>query len=73
MRCKAIALHTPTTTREFQDPSSLSKAWALPVAQRYRAGLHYQSNGSFCGPASVANVMRSLGHEGDLMEEPTSP
>jgi hypothetical protein len=54
-----------TTTREFQDPSSLAKAWALPVAQRYRAGLHYQSNGSFCGPASVANVMRSLGHEGD--------
>ncbi len=52
-------------TREYQDPVLLAKAWALPVAARYRSGIDFQNNGSFCGPTSVVNVMRSLGLRGD--------
>lgn len=46
---------------EFQDAALLEKAWALPAAATYRKGLVFQHNGSFCGPASVVNVMRSQG------------
>lgn len=45
----------------YQDAALLERAWQLPVAARYRAGLLYQENGSVCGPASIANVQRSLG------------
>ena len=49
-------------THEYQDPSLLERAWALPVAQIYRKdGVDYQGNGSFCGPTSAVNVLRSLG------------
>ncbi len=51
--------------REYQDPALLQRAWALPVAQLYRPGLDFQGNGSFCGPTSVVNLMRSLGLKGD--------
>ena len=50
---------------EYQDPALLEKAWALPVARLYRPGLDFQRNASFCGPASVVNVLRSLGREAD--------
>lgn len=49
----------------YQDAALLEKAWALPVAQLYRGGVDYQHNGSFCGPASVVNVLRSLGVPAD--------
>src|SRR5689334_7138370 len=49
------------TAPEYQQAALLERAWALPVAQRYKAGVDFQINGSFCGPASVVNVMRSLG------------
>lgn len=45
----------------YQDAALLERAWQLPVAASYRKGLLYQENGSVCGPASVANVQRSLG------------
>ena len=45
----------------YQDAALLERAWQLPVAASYRRGLLFQSNGSVCGPASVANVQRSLG------------
>jgi hypothetical protein len=51
--------------REYQDPALLARAFALPVAARYQAGLDYQANGSFCGPTSIVNVMRSLGRDAD--------
>ena len=53
------------TTHEYQDPALLAKAWALPVAARYRSEIDFQHNGSFCGPTSVVNVMHSLGLGGD--------
>ncbi len=49
----------------YQSPALLEKAWALPVAATYRAGYDVQRNASFCGPASVVNVQRSLGARSD--------
>jgi hypothetical protein len=46
---------------EYKDPALLDRAWALPVAAAYDKRVVFQSNGSVCGPASVANVLRSLG------------
>jgi hypothetical protein len=53
------------STREYQDPVLLAKAWALPVAALYRPTIDFQHNGSFCGPTSVVNVMHSLQLGGD--------
>ena len=53
------------STREYQDPALLAKAWALPVAAKYHSEIDFQGNGSFCGPTSLVNVMRSLGLGGD--------
>src|SRR3954447_19596250 len=53
------------STREYQDTALLAKAWALPVAAKYRSEIDFQGNGSFCGPTSLVNVMRSLGLGGD--------
>ncbi len=49
-------------TPEYQDEGLLERAWALPVATRYR-GLLRQPNGSLCGPTSVANVRHSRGED----------
>jgi hypothetical protein len=49
----------------FQDAALLERAFGLPVANRYRAGLDFQRNGSFCGPTSVVNVLRSVGLDAD--------
>lgn len=48
----------------YQDAALLERAWQLPVAATYQRRLFFQPNGSMCGPTSVANVERSLGHEG---------
>ena len=53
------------TTREYQDPALLAKAWALPAAAKYKKEVDFQHNGSFCGPTSIVNVMHSLGLGGD--------
>jgi hypothetical protein len=45
----------------YQDAALLERAWQLPVAATFSSGLLYQTNGSLCGPTSVANVERSLG------------
>jgi hypothetical protein len=45
----------------YQDAALLERAWSLPVARTFLHELDFQSNGSVCGPASVANVFRSLG------------
>ena len=42
-------------------PELMERAWRLPVAATFNRTLTWQSNGSRCGPAAVANVYRSLG------------
>jgi hypothetical protein len=53
------------TLPQYQDASLMAKAWALPVAALYQKGVDYQANGSFCGPTSAVNVVRSLGQPAD--------
>lgn len=51
---------------DFRDPALMATAWALPVARRYRAmPYEYQENPSYCGPASAAGVLHSMGHRID--------
>ncbi len=42
-------------------PELVERAWRLPVAATFNRQLNWQSNGSRCGPAAVANAYRSLG------------
>jgi hypothetical protein len=39
----------------------VERAWRLPVATTFNRQLSWQSNGSRCGPAAIANAYRSLG------------
>ena len=52
---KAIASSVTRT------PEVVERAWRLPVAATFNRQLTWQSNGSRCGPAAVANAYRSLG------------
>ncbi|GJD40793.1 phytochelatin synthase family protein [Methylobacterium bullatum] len=63
LRPNAYTSVTSIETRpDFHDPALLARAWALPVAAAYRRRPYeYQRNPSFCGPATVANLLRSLG------------
>lgn len=45
----------------YQDEALLDRAWALPVARTFERRVVWQSNGSTCGPTSLANVLRSMG------------
>ena len=42
-------------------PELLERAWRLPAAATFQRKVSWQSNGSRCGPAAVANAYRSLG------------
>ena len=42
-------------------PELMERAWRLPVAATFNRQVSWQSNGSRCGPAAVANAYRSLG------------
>ncbi|MHC2399409.1 hypothetical protein ACVMGC_003953 [Bradyrhizobium barranii subsp. barranii] len=42
-------------------PELIERAWHLPVAATFQRHVDWQSNGSRCGPAAVANAYRSLG------------
>jgi hypothetical protein len=42
-------------------PPLLDKAFSLPSASRYGRTIYYQTHSSFCGPASLVNVFRSVG------------
>ena len=42
-------------------PETLERAWQLPVATTFERHVTWQCNPSLCGPASVANTLRSLG------------
>lgn len=45
----------------IRSPDSVERAWTLPVATSFGREMVWQSNPSLCGPASLANVFRSLG------------
>jgi hypothetical protein len=59
-------------TAVVRDPELIERAWALPVAARFGRAVDWQSNPSVCGPASLANVFRSLGEraatEGEVLQ-----
>lgn len=42
-------------------PELIERAWQLPAAATFHEYVNWQSNGSRCGPAAVANAYRSLG------------
>ena len=47
---------------DFRNRALMMSAWAHPVARLYRAHpFEYQDNQSFCGPTSIANLLRSTG------------
>jgi hypothetical protein len=43
-----------------QTADAIERAWRLPVAETFNHQLFAQSNLSLCGPASLANVFRSM-------------
>ena len=45
----------------IRTPELIERAWRLPVAATFDRQVTFQSNGSRCGPAAVANAYRSLG------------
>lgn len=47
----------------IRTPALIDRAWRMPVAATFNSELTWQSNGSRCGPASVANAFRSMGEE----------
>jgi len=47
-------------SHEYQAAALLARAWTLPVARTFPRPLRYESNGSMCGPSSLANIARSL-------------
>lgn len=44
-------------------PELIERAWTLPVAATFAFDVTWQSNGSRCGPAAVANAFRSMDEE----------
>jgi Phytochelatin synthase len=56
-------------TPEYQDAALLDRAWQ--AAARFKPGMEYQHNGSFCGPTSAVVVAHSLGAaatQGDILD-----
>lgn len=59
----SVAPKSPPTAADAVTRSEplIERAWRLPVAAKFPRELAWQSNLSRCGPASLANVFRSLG------------
>lgn len=56
------AVQSIETEPTYRDPHLMTAAWQRPVASRYRdQPFEYQANPSFCGPASVADLLHSIG------------
>jgi Phytochelatin synthase len=49
----------------IHEQTLLEKAWRLPTASAFGHHVDYQSNQSLCGPASIANILRSFGEPAD--------
>ncbi len=50
-------------TAVTRTPVLMDQAFSLPVAASFGRDITWQSNGSRCGPASLANINRSIGEE----------
>lgn len=50
-------------------PTLMERAWRLPVAATFHRQVSWQSNGSRCGPAAIANAYRSLGEAANTEEK----
>jgi len=50
----------------IHEQTLLEKAWRLPTASAFGHHVDFQSNQSLCGPASIANVLRSFGEPADI-------
>lgn len=67
----ATFLHSMAVPQEviersvIRESALLEKAWHLPVASAFGHHVDFQSNQSLCGPASVANILRSVGEPAD--------
>jgi hypothetical protein len=53
----------------IRTPETVDRAWQLPVATTFKGDVDWQTNGSLCGPASLANAFRSLGDDRDTEDE----
>jgi len=49
----------------IHEQTLLEKSWLLPTASAFGHYVAYQSNQSLCGPASIANILRSFGEPAD--------
>ncbi len=53
-------------TATYQNEALLARAWSLPVARLYGPEKYlFQQNPSFCGPTSIADLLRSEGRPAD--------
>lgn len=50
-------------TSVIRSDELLDRAWRLPTAATFNRTITWQTNGSLCGPASLANSFRSLGDD----------
>jgi len=48
---------------------AIERAWNMPVASSFQRKIDWQSNASLCGPASLANIFRSLGDPATTEQE----
>ncbi len=70
----ATVLHSMAVPQEviersvIREQTLLENAWHLPVASAFGHHVDFQSNQSLCGPASVANILRSFGEPGEHRE-----
>jgi Phytochelatin synthase len=49
----------------IHEQTLLEKSWLLPTASAFGHYVAYPSNQSLCGPASIANILRSFGEPAD--------
>ena len=50
-------------TSVIRSDELVDRAWRLPTAATFNRTITWQTNGSLCGPASLANSFRSLGDD----------
>lgn len=65
----AYVIRPPSVSQEAiqssvtRSPELMRNVWQLPVAAAFGQDINWQTNPSLCGPASLANLFRSIGEE----------